>query len=156
MIELFFFKRFLIQTVIPYSILILSVGYLIFELMCPKNIKEHFYIYSDKLYFKFIRRPFEIMKRRANNLKLILKSVLKSRILKKRERKQIKEKKKKRKELQANEKSKIKLNKRIDKVNKKIDKANKKINKRKKRALFIKCLFKKLLKITKKQKINIQ
>lgn len=132
MIELFFIKRFIIQKLIPYSILFISLGYIIFELVCPKYIREYFYLYSDKLYFKFVIRPFQKIKKYFIKYKLNLKAKLKMRILKSREKKVEKEKQKKQKELRMNEKSKLKLNKKIDKINKKNSKKVVKKNKRKK------------------------
>lgn len=142
-------KRFIIEKFIPYAILFISIGYIIFELTCPKQIKEYFYLYSDKLYFRFIIRPFQQMKRYCVKLKLSLKSRLKSKILKSREKKTAKEKIKKQKELKLNEKSKLKLNKKIDKVNKKIDKKNKKAIKRNHRKRFVVCLIRKVFKLNK-------
>ena len=148
MVELFFLKRFLIQSFIPYSVLITSISYIIFELICPKNKKEHFYLYSDKLYFKLIRRPLEKCKQLMHKLLIKMKSKLKLKILKRRDKKALKEKEKQRKELKINEKAKSRLNKKIDKVNRKIEKKNK-------RKLFFKCLLKKIFKsmgISKKTK----
>lgn len=149
MVELFFIKRFIIEKFIPYSILFISIGYIIFELVCPKHIREYFYLYSDKLYFKFIIRPFQQIKKYLIKFKLNLKARLKSKILKSREKKNLKEKVKRQKEIEANEKSKLKLNKKIDKMNKKINKKNKKIIRKKKKKKFIVCLLRKVFRLNK-------
>lgn len=150
MVELFFIKRFIVEIFIPYAILFISIGYIIFELICPKYIREYFYLYSDKLYFKFIVRPFQQIKKYFVKFKLNLKARLKVKILKSREKKSEKEKIKRQKEFEANEKSKLKLNKKIDKVNKKLDKKNKKAIKKNTRKRFVVCLFKKVFRIKKK------
>ena len=56
---------------------------------------------------------------------------------------------KKEKELKANERSKLKLNKKIDKVNKKIKKQEKKVNKKKARVRFVAFIIRKLFKLNK-------
>lgn len=149
MVELFFIKRFIIEKFIPYSILFISIGYIIFELACPNHIREHFYLYSDKLYFKFIIRPFQQINKSFIKSKSKLKLKLKSKILKSREKRNLKEKMKKEKELKANERSKLKLNKKIDKVNKKIKKQEKKVNKKKARVRFVAFIIRKLFKLNK-------
>lgn len=133
MVELFFLKRFLLRTIIPYSILIVSVAYIIFELICPKNKKERFYLYSDKLYFKIVRRPLEKLNILLKNSLVSLKAKLKIKIIKRRDKIALKEKKKQKKELEANEKAKLKLNNKINKM-------NKKANRKEMKKLFFKCL----------------
>lgn len=115
-----------------------------FELFCPKHIREYFYLYSDKLYFKFVIRPFQRIKKYFIKSKLNLKSKLKAKRLKSKEKKKKKEYKRKQKEIKMNEKSKLKLNKKIDKVNKKVNKKRKKIIKKNKRKKNLLTFFKKL------------
>lgn len=137
MAELFFIKRFVLEKMIPYTVLFISIGYIIFECICPKQIKEYFYEYSDKLYFKYIIRPFK----RIQNSYVFLTKSLKLNITKtttkiktKKEFKQNKKnQKQKEKDIKKNEKSKLKLNKKIARVNKKIDKKNTKIAKKRSR-----------------------
>lgn len=153
MVELFFIKRFILQKFIPYAILSLSIGYLIYECICPKHIKEYFYSFSDRLFFKYIIKPFQNIKNYFKKLKLSIKSVINAQMIKYKKNKQKKllkkENLKKKKEFEANEKSKKKLNKKIDKVNKKIGKENKKIKKKNKRRKMISVFIIKALKLKK-------
>lgn len=140
MVELFFLKRFLLKNVIPYGILIISISYIIFEIACPRSKKEYFYTFSDKLFFRFVKRPFNKIVSLFKEFLIYLKGKLKIKILKNRDKKEKKENKKKIKELEANEKSKNKLNKKIEKM-------NKKASKKEMRKLFMKCLLIKIKKI---------
>lgn len=131
MVELFFVKRFILQSLIPYVTLFMSIGYIIFEISFPKQIKEKFYIYSDKLFFKFVIRPIEKSKKIMKKVKFNLSAYSIKKKNKRLEKKKVREAIRKQKQIKANEKSKIKLNKKIDKVNKKANKYNKKVNKNK-------------------------
>lgn len=131
MVELFFVKRFILQSLIPYVTLFMSIGYIIFEISFPKQIKEKFYIYSDKLFFKFVIRPIEKSKKIMKKVKFNLSAYSIKKKNKRLEKKKVREAVRKQKQIKANEKSKIKLNKKIDKVNKKANKYNKKVNKNK-------------------------
>ena len=124
MVELFFVKRFILQSLIPYVTLFMSIGYIIFEISFPKQIKEKFYIYSDKLFFKFVIRPIEKSKKIMKKVKFNLSAYSIKKKNKRLEKKKVREAIRKQKQIKANEKSKIKLNKKIDKVNK--NKNNKK------------------------------
>ena len=131
MVELFFIKRFILQSLIPYMTLFMSISYIIFEISFPKQIKEKFYIYSDKLFFKFVIRPIERTKKILKKIKLNLSIYSTKKKNKRLEKKKAREVAKKQKQLKANEKSKVKLNKKIDKVNKKANKYQKKVDKNK-------------------------
>ena len=131
MVELFFVKRFILQSLIPYVTLFMSIGYIIFEISFPKQIKEKFYIYSDKLFFKFVIIPIEKSKKIMKKVKFNLSAYSIKKKNKRLEKKKVREAIRKQKQIKANEKSKIKLNKKIDKVNKKANKYNKKVNKNK-------------------------
>ena len=131
MVELFFVKRFILQSLIHYVTLFMSIGYIIFEISFPKQIKEKFYIYSDKLFFKFVIRPIEKSKKIMKKVKFNLSAYSIKKKNKRLEKKKVREAIRKQKQIKANEKSKIKLNKKIDKVNKKANKYNKKVNKNK-------------------------
>lgn len=131
MVELFFVKRFILQSLIPYVTLFMSIGYIIFEISFPKQIKEKFYIYSDKLFFKFVIRPIEKSKKIMKKVKFNLSAYSIKKKNKRLEKKKAREAIRKQKQIKANEKSKIKLNKKIDKVNKKANKYHKKVNKNK-------------------------
>ena len=131
MVELFFVKRFILQSLIPYVTLFMSIGYIIFEISFPKQIKEKLYIYSDKLFFKFVIRPIEKSKKIMKKVKFNLSAYSIKKKNKRLEKKKVREAIRKQKQIKANEKSKIKLNKKIDKVNKKANKYNKKVNKNK-------------------------
>ena len=109
----------------------MSIGYIIFEISFPKQIKEKFYIYSDKLFFKFVIRPIEKSKKIMKKVKFNLSAYSIKKKNKRLEKKKVREAIRKQKQIKANEKSKIKLNKKIDKVNKKANKYNKKVNKNK-------------------------
>ena len=129
MVELFFIKRFILNTLIPYMVLGLSIGYLLFELIASKESKENFYLYNDKLYFSLIKRPIK---------KIILfcidskNNIKKSRNIKKETKKKKKIERKNKKNLLKKEKSKKKLNKKINKMNKKVDKKKQKKKSKKK------------------------
>ena len=133
MIDLFFMKRFILESIIPYMTLFMSVGYIIFETTFHKEKKEKFYIYSDKLFFKFVVRPIQKFKKAIKYFKLSISTLIKNKKLKRKEKKKAKEIAKKQKQKKANEKSKAKLNKKIDKVNKKANKYQKKVNKNNKK-----------------------
>ena len=140
MTELFFLKRFLLKNVIPYSVLIISIAYIVFEIACPRDKKEKFYLFSDKLFFRFVKRPLNRLSIIFKDFLIYLKGKMKNKILKNRDKKEKKQHKKKQKEIEANEKSKTKLNKKIEKM-------NKKVSKKETRKLFMKCLFIKIRKI---------
>ena len=128
MIDLFFTKRFILESIIPYVTLFMSVGYIIFETAFPKEKKEKFYIYSDKLFFKFVIRPIEQFKKTIKYLKLNISTSIKKRKLKRAEKKKAKEVAKKQRQQKATERSKAK---KIDRVNKKATKYQKKVDKNK-------------------------
>lgn len=124
MLELFFIKKVIVEKFIPYTIFFVSVGYIIFELIFPSNIREYFYSYSDKLYFKIVIRTIQKIKNILIKSRMKFKSMLKTRALNL-------EKKKEQKKINAKEKSKKKLKRKIDKMNKKASKrAGRKSNKK--------------------------
>ena len=123
MVELFFIKRFILNTLIPYMVLGLSIGYLLFELIASKESKENFYLYNDKLYFSLIKRPIK---------KIILFCIDSKNNIKKENKKKKKIERKNKKNLLKKEKSKKKLNKKINKMNKKVDKKKQKKKSKKK------------------------
>ena len=133
MIDLFFMKRFILESIIPYVTLFMSVSYIVFEMAFPKNKKEKFYIYSDKLFFKFVIRPIEQLKKTIKYLKLNISTLAKKKKLKRKEKKKAKEIAKKQRQAKATERSKAKLNKKIDRVNKKANKYQNKVDKNKKK-----------------------
>lgn len=57
MTDLYFFKIFFIDKIIPYTLMTLSIAYLLLELIAPKELRFVFYDFSDRLFFKFIYRP---------------------------------------------------------------------------------------------------
>lgn len=132
MIDLFFMKRFILENIIPYVTLFMSVGYIIFEMAFPKERKEKFYIYSDKLFFKFVIRPIQQFKKTVKYLKLNISTLIKKRKLKRKEKKKAREVARKQRQQKSNERSKAKLNKKIDRVNKKANRYQKKVDKNKK------------------------
>lgn len=57
MTDLYFLKIFFIDRIIPYTLMTLSIAFLILEIVAPKHIRFVFYDFSDRLFFKFIYRP---------------------------------------------------------------------------------------------------
>lgn len=118
MIELFFFKKLFLTKIIPYTLLIISVSYILFEVIAPKSTKEDFYQLSDKLFFKFIKRP--VKKIQTHLLQLVKNYDKKSNSFTenfKKKRMDAKEKSKKKKEeaiIKKNDRQKRKAQKRID------------------------------------------
>ena len=125
MVELFFLKKFLIQKLLPYSLLTLSISYIVFEIICPKQLKNNFYEFIDKLFFKLIVVPYNFFKHKIIELLKIIKIKLKIFIQNKRNKKEIKKKKLKEKEKIKQNKRKLKLNKKIKKINDKVEYKNK-------------------------------
>lgn len=57
MTDLYFLKIFFIDKIIPYTLMTLSIAFLLLEILAPKHIRFVFYDFSDRLFFKFIYRP---------------------------------------------------------------------------------------------------
>lgn len=57
MTNLYFLKIFFIDKIIPYTLMTLSIAYLLLEIIAPRHLRAVFYDFSDRLFFKFIYRP---------------------------------------------------------------------------------------------------
>ena len=70
MTNFYFVKMFLIDKMLPYTLMTLSASYLLLEVIAPDELKGIIYDFSDRLFFKFIYRPIR------NFLRLIKTSIL--------------------------------------------------------------------------------
>lgn len=132
MVELFFLKKIILYKIIPYALLMISVSYLVFEMIAPKYLKKSFYDFNDKLYFTLFIRPIKKVFELTAKVKEHLSITSSKR----------KEKKEAKKEVKKN----IKTSKKRKKLDKKIDKLNKKVKFRHSFGLIVRYYLRKIFK----------
>lgn len=106
-------KNLILYKIVPYTLLMIAVSYLVFEIIAPKSMKESFYSFNDKMFFTLFIRPVK----RVFGLIVNLKNKISLASSKRKQRKEVKREAKK----------KIKNSKKREKLDKKIDKLNKKV-----------------------------